>query len=382
MSDSNSVVEQRVAQQRCIDLLHDGTHGQFDGAATIHNSDQQAINYYPRARLTTTSVSLTSHLPGTEYSECICSPTQAIGWRVAESDIAQMSVTNDSYLNENIAAVNPELQADEWVPADASPPSPTLIKIQQLLNQKSLCGEFCLFKPYSKVLRIWLSLVSLAVLYNLWLPIARQSFYQIQTRYFLFWLVLDAVADFIYLLDIFVQMGTTYLEFGIPVLKRRKIVKHYMKTFGFRLDLLSLLPLDLIQIKVGTQPMLRFPRFIKFYRFLEWKMSIGHLCRIPCIWRLFHLFHLLFLGCHWCACLYFDVSAFEQFKSTWGFVPQDGSNTTLFRVYLVSFYWATLALATIGIDEPPTTTLRTSEIPRRQSMECFVNFWLKNMENV
>ncbi|KAG5452318.1 Cyclic nucleotide-gated cation channel alpha-3 [Clonorchis sinensis] len=153
------------------------------------------------------------------------------------------------------------------------------------------------------------------------------------------------------------QMGTTYLEYGIPVLKRRKIAKYYMKTVGFRLDLLSLLPLDLIQIKVGTQPMLRFPRFIKLHRFLEWKMSIGHLCRIPSIWRLFHLLHLLFLGCHWCACLYFDISAFEQFKSTWGFVPHDGSNTTLFRVYLVSFYWATLALTTIGIEEPPTTNL-------------------------
>ncbi|TGZ71911.1 hypothetical protein CRM22_002383 [Opisthorchis felineus] len=360
VSDSNSVVEQRVVQHRCIDSLHVRTPGHFDGTENIRTSDQQAIDYdeySPRARLTTAPVPSKSQLPGSEYLECVCSSTQQIGWSIAESDISQMSVTNDLNLNENVAAMNREQQADESESTHTSQPSPTLIEIQQRLNQRSGFSVFCLLKPYSKVLRVWLSLVSLAVLYNLWLPIARQSFYQIQTRYFLFWLVLDAVADFIYLLDIFVQMGTTYLEFGIPVLRRRKIVKHYMKTFGFRLDLLSLLPLDLIQIKVGTQPMLRFPRFIKLYRFLEWKMSIGHLCRIPSIWRLLHFFHLLFLGCHWCACLYFDISAFEQFKSTWGFVPQDGSNTTLFRVYLVSFYWAILALTTIGIDEPPTTSL-------------------------
>lgn len=43
----------------------------------------------------------------------------------------------------------------------------------------------------------------------------------------------------------------------------KKLATHYMRSRKFLFDLAALLPLDLLQIKLGTQPLLRFPRFLK-----------------------------------------------------------------------------------------------------------------------
>lgn len=39
-----------------------------------------------------------------------------------------------------------------------------------------------------------------------------------------------------------------------------------MRSRKFLFDLAALVPLDLLQIKLGTQPLLRFPRFLKVSR--------------------------------------------------------------------------------------------------------------------
>lgn len=43
----------------------------------------------------------------------------------------------------------------------------------------------------------------------------------------------------------------------------KKLATHYMRSRKFLFDLTALIPLDLLQIKLGTQPLLRFPRFCK-----------------------------------------------------------------------------------------------------------------------
>lgn len=48
----------------------------------------------------------------------------------------------------------------------------------------------------------------------------------------------------------------------------KKLALHYMRSRRFLFDLTALIPLDLLQIRLGTQPLLRFPRFLKVSIFL------------------------------------------------------------------------------------------------------------------
>ncbi|VDP66390.1 unnamed protein product [Echinostoma caproni] len=223
---------------------------------------------------------------------------------------------------------------------------------------KKPCGLPCIFQPYSLALLVWLTAVSLAVLYNLWLPIARQAFYELQAQNTLVFLILDLCADLIYLLDFVVQLGTTYLECGLVVINRRKLALRYVKSCNFRMDVISIIPLDLLQLKLGSQPMLRFPRFVKIYRARLWKIKIENRSLFPNVWRVLNSIHVLFLGCHWFACIYYMISKYEKFDSPWAYKPENiTAGVNLGRRYLKCYYWATLALTTIGIEEGPVTNV-------------------------
>ncbi|KAF5406247.1 Cyclic nucleotide-gated cation channel alpha-3 [Paragonimus heterotremus] len=236
------------------------------------------------------------------------------------------------------------------------PPMPLeLIEAQKKIHSKGSCANPCWFQTQGKRLLTWLTVLSITVLYNLWFVIARQAFTDLQERYTGWWITMDLCADTIYVVDIIVQMGTTYLEHGLRVLDRRKLAMRYIYTKYFFLDLVALVPLDLIQFQIGVLPILRFPRFIKVYRANQWKNKIENRSTFPNFWRVIILIHILFLGFHWFACIYYIISAQQGFSTEWGYVMANDSTTTTGRTYLVTFYWATLALTTIGIEEHPKT---------------------------
>lgn len=43
----------------------------------------------------------------------------------------------------------------------------------------------------------------------------------------------------------------------------RKLACHYVHSREFIFDIIALIPLDLLQLKMGTHPLLRFTRFFK-----------------------------------------------------------------------------------------------------------------------
>ncbi|KAF8564567.1 hypothetical protein P879_08062 [Paragonimus westermani] len=230
-----------------------------------------------------------------------------------------------------------------------------LIEEQKRLESAGSCGLPCLFLPHSKRLLLWLTVLSGSVLYNVWLPIARQAFYNIQEQNFLLWITLDIIADLIYLLDFAVQFGTVYLEYGLVVITRRKLAQRYVHSVSFRLDIISVLPLDLIQLKVGIQPMLRFPRFVKLYRVQTWINRVENRATRAAFWRVLILLHVLLLGYHWAGCIFFIISKQQKFSTDWGYKPTSNQSDSTRHAYLQSFYWGTLALANIGFTRDPST---------------------------
>lgn len=83
-----------------------------------------------------------------------------------------------------------------------------------------------------------------------------------------FWICSDVISDLVFIMDIGVQLRTGYLEQGLMVYNYKKLAGHYLKSRAFLFDLASLTPLDILQLRIGAQPMLRFPRFLKVSRIL------------------------------------------------------------------------------------------------------------------
>ena len=230
-------------------------------------------------------------------------------------------------------------------------PTETQEKVKKLRFWQSV------IKPKGNFMFVWLGFVSLTVLYNIWTAITRQAFRNITDGFFFIWLPIDLTADCILLFDILVQSRTAYYEKGLLVLDHIKTAKVYVKTRSFKLDLISLLPLELLQIKFGIHPILRFPRFLKVYRALQWKQMVESRTAYPNLLRILHFTHIIFLGAHWFAGFYYLISEWEGFTTAWGYPKPEGEYAAGIRKYLMSLYWAMLTLTTIGDGDTPKTEL-------------------------
>ena len=202
--------------------------------------------------------------------------------------------------------------------------------------------------PEGDGMYMWLLVVSLCVMYNFWTIIAREAFTDILSGYEIIWFTADAIVDIIYAVDIAVQMRTGYLEMGLLVCETWPLLLHYVKSRMFIMDILSLTPLDIIQLYIGIHPIVRFPRFIKLYRTFQFMYVVGMQALYPNVWRVANLTHVLFLGAHWFAAFYYLISRAEKHKGQWSYPRPVGQHAPVMRQYLRSLYWATLTLTNIG----------------------------------
>ena len=208
----------------------------------------------------------------------------------------------------------------------------------------------------------WLMLLSVCVLYNLWTLIVRQSLPELQALAPAIWLSCDGFTDLVFFIDVGVQFRTGYLEQGLMVYNSKKLAGHYLKSKSFVLDLLALLPLDLLQVNLGSNPMLRFPRFLKVYRVYNYYYMVESRTVYPNLWRVLNLIHILLILAHWFGCFYYLLSEAEGFQGDWVYPYRPGEYATLTRKYLGSLYWSTLTLTTIGDLPTPETNAEWVQI--------------------
>ncbi|XP_055644039.1 uncharacterized protein LOC129780113 isoform X3 [Toxorhynchites rutilus septentrionalis] len=218
----------------------------------------------------------------------------------------------------------------------------------------------------------WLMTVTIGILYNMWTLIVRQSFPELQEKVYKFWFSCDCITDVVFIVDVVVQLRTGYLEQGLMVYDSRKLAGHYLHSSEFLLDLATLVPLDILQIRLGSQPLLRFPRFFKVYRAIKYYYIVESRTVWPNLWRVVNLIHILLILAHWFGCFYFLLSEAEGFQGDWVYPYRPGDYATLTRKYLGSLYWSTLTLTTIGDLPTPETNAEPSQsvdgprsIPRR-----------------
>ena len=224
----------------------------------------------------------------------------------------------------------------------------------------SLLGTFIFF---------WTGLVTAAVLFNLWTVIAREAFGTFEFKHgnetaeqeyteassTLFnswagWAILDRLADLIYLVDLYIHCTLSFYDHGLLNMSPAAISAKYMQSSQFYLDIFSLFPMEQMgQLYFQCyHPILRFNRFLKVYRALDWSRIVEQRISYPNLWRIIHFEHLLFLFCHYWASFYYMISMAKGFASPWGYPKPEGEWGTFTRKYLICFRWAFMTLTTIS----------------------------------
>ncbi|XP_023602043.1 LOW QUALITY PROTEIN: cyclic nucleotide-gated cation channel beta-1, partial [Myotis lucifugus] len=165
-----------------------------------------------------------------------------------------------------------------------------------------------------------------------------------------FWLLMDYLCDLIYILDITVfQMRLQFVRGGDIITDKKEMRNNYLKSPRFKMDLLCLLPLDLLYLKFGVNPLLRLPRCLKYMAFFEFNNRLESILSKAYVYRVIRTTAYLLYSLHLNSCLYYWASAYQGIGSThWVY---DGVGNSYIRCY----YWAVKTLITIGgLPDPKT----------------------------
>ncbi|XP_030060860.1 cyclic nucleotide-gated channel beta-1 [Microcaecilia unicolor] len=219
----------------------------------------------------------------------------------------------------------------------------------------SCCVKPCKFPasidPLTNLLYIlWLFFVVLAWNWNCWLIPVRWAFPFQTSNNVYYWLLMDYFCDFIYLLDMTVlQTRLQFVRGGDIVTDKKEMRKNYLKSDRFKMDLISLLPLDFLYFKFGVISLCRLPRLLKYLAFFEFNNRLESILSKAYIYRVIRTTMYLLYCLHVNACLYYWASKFEGLGSTqWVY---DGQGNSYIRCY----YWAVKTLITIGGLPKPET---------------------------
>ncbi|XP_071779248.1 uncharacterized protein cngb1a [Centroberyx gerrardi] len=197
---------------------------------------------------------------------------------------------------------------------------------------------------------IWLFFVMMAWNWNVWLIPVRMFFpYQTPENIHL-WLLADYTCDFIYIADILIfQPRLQFVRGGDIVCDKKDMRENYMTTERFKMDVISLFPLEIFYYFTGVKSLLRFPRLLKYMVFSEFNDRVEAVMKKAYIYRIIRTTAYLLYSLHINACLFYWGSDYEGLGSTkWVY---NGKGFAYIRCY----YFAVKTLITIGGLPDPTT---------------------------
>uniref|UniRef100_A0A3Q3DTU7 Cyclic nucleotide gated channel subunit beta 1 n=1 Tax=Hippocampus comes TaxID=109280 RepID=A0A3Q3DTU7_HIPCM len=197
---------------------------------------------------------------------------------------------------------------------------------------------------------LWLFLVVAAWNWNVWLIPVRWAFpYQTPENLHL-WLLVDYACDLIYITDILVfQPRLQFVRRGDIVCDRKAMQENYMTTDRFKMDVISLFPMEILYYWTGVTSLLRFPRLLKYHVFFEFNDRMEAVMKKAYIYRVIRTSTYLLYSLHVNACLFYWGSDYQGLGSTkWVY---DGNGNAYVRCY----YFAVKTLITIGGLPDPTT---------------------------
>nr|XP_018898857.1 PREDICTED: cyclic nucleotide-gated cation channel beta-1 isoform X3 [Bemisia tabaci] len=195
----------------------------------------------------------------------------------------------------------------------------------------------------------WLCLVTVGYLYNSWVIPLRNTFPYQTGDNLLTWIGIDYIMDALYFVDVvFVKPRMMYLEDGFWVRDPQLTRKNYFRKSQFKMDVLSLMPLDLLYLKYGAHlSYLRLPRLIKIQTFWEFFNHFDSVLSSPYIVRVARTLTYMVYLVHLNACAYYAMSVHEGL----------GINSWVYNgignAYIRCFYFATKTATSIGKNPRP-----------------------------
>ncbi|KAM9765889.1 cyclic nucleotide-gated channel beta-1 isoform 2-T2 [Menidia menidia] len=205
--------------------------------------------------------------------------------------------------------------------------------------------------PFTDIIYvIWLFFVVAAWNWNVWLIPVRWAFPYQTSENIHWWLMMDYTCDFIYIADILIfQPRLQFVRGGDIVCEKKDMREHYMTTERFKMDVISLFPMEVLYLFTGVNSLLRFPRLLKYMVFFEFNDRMEAVMKKAYIYRVIRTSTYLLYSLHINACLFYWGSDYEGLGSTkWVY---DGKGNAYIRCY----YFAVKTLITIGGLPDPTT---------------------------
>ncbi|KAK6632074.1 hypothetical protein RUM44_007104 [Polyplax serrata] len=216
-------------------------------------------------------------------------------------------------------------------------------------TEKNESGDRAL-DPQGRVYIIWLMFVTLAFLYNCWVIPLRSAFHYQTPSNIRKWMTCDYIADVIYLADLlFFKPRVMYLSDGFWIKDSKLTRLMYFHKIQFKMDVLSLLPLDLLCLKFSTDylPLFRVPRFLKVQTFWEFYNSCDNVVASGYVVRVARTLNYMLYLIHLNACAYYAFSIWEGLGTN-GWVFNGKGNA-----YIRCFYFATKTATSIGKNPKP-----------------------------
>ncbi|XP_045075222.1 cyclic nucleotide-gated channel rod photoreceptor subunit alpha [Coregonus clupeaformis] len=216
--------------------------------------------------------------------------------------------------------------------------------------------EITVIDPAGNMYYNWLMVITIPVMYNWTLIIARASFEDLQSDFLIYWFIIDYVSDVVYVADMVFRTRTGYLEQGLLVKDQKKLRDRYINSLQFKLDLISMIPTDVFYFYFGLNyPEIRLNKLFRINRMLEFFQRTETRTNFPNVLRISNLVMYIVIIIHWNACLYYSFSKAIGFGANKFVYPDttDPEFGRLVRKYAYSMYWSTLTLTTIGETPPP-----------------------------
>ncbi|XP_053714093.1 cyclic nucleotide gated channel subunit alpha 1a isoform X2 [Synchiropus splendidus] len=226
-------------------------------------------------------------------------------------------------------------------------------------KEKEKPKELFVINPAGNLYYNWLFIITMPVMYNWTMIIARACFEELQHNFIVYWILLDLLSDLIYVADMLVRTRTGYLEQGLMVKDEKLLRECYVSSFQFKLDVVSMLPTDILYLFLGLDyPEIRMNKLLRIGRMMEFFTRTETKTNYPNIFRIANLIMYILIIIHWNACFYFSFSKSIGFGSDdWVYPalddPEEPEYGQPMRKYAFSLYWSTLTLTTIGETPPP-----------------------------
>jgi len=152
-----------------------------------------------------------------------------------------------------------------------------------------------------------------------------------------------------------------FLEQGILVRDVKRLAKVYVKSWKFVVDIIVMIPLDVLYLFVGFNATLRMNKCLKIWRLRDFFRLAETHTNFPNLFRVANLILVMIVIIHWNGCIFFLISRNLGFGSDdWVYPDRNIPEFSSFgKQYVYCFYWSVLTLTTIG-DTPMPSTVGSS----------------------